>query len=40
MVGEYGWSSAGTVVQTVNQFGGRKADEGYRYGSLGIALRL
>ncbi|WP_396219402.1 hypothetical protein [Gemmatimonas sp.] len=40
LVGEYGWSSAGTVVQTVNQFGGRKADEGYRYGSLGIAFRL
>jgi hypothetical protein len=40
VVGEYGWSSAGTIRETVNQFGGRKADEGYRYGSLGIAFRL
>jgi hypothetical protein len=40
LVGEYGWSSAGTVMQTVNQFGGREAGEGYRYGSLGIAFRL
>lgn len=40
LVGEYGWSSEGTVRETVNQFGGRKADEGYRYGSLGIAFRL
>ncbi len=40
LVGEYGWSSAGTVRETVNQFGGRKADEGYRYGSLGIAFRF
>ena len=40
LVGEYGWSSEGTVRETVNQFGGRKADEGYRYGSLGIAFRF
>jgi len=40
LVGEYGWSSAGTVRETVNSFGGRKADEGYRYGSLGIAFRF
>ena len=40
VVGEYGWSSQGTIQETVNQFGGRKADEGYRYGSLGIAFRL
>ncbi|QJR35256.1 hypothetical protein [Gemmatimonas groenlandica] len=40
VVGEYGWSGEGTVRETVNQFGGRKADEGYRYGSLGIAFRF
>lgn len=40
LVGEYGWSSQGTVQETINQFGGRKADEGYRYGSIGIAFRL
>jgi hypothetical protein len=40
LVGEYGWSSEGTVRETVNQFGGRKADEGYRYGSLGLAFRF
>ena len=40
LVGEYGWSSEGTVLETLNQFGGRKADEGYRYGSLGIAFRF
>ncbi len=40
IVGEYGWSSQGTIRETLNQFGGRKTDEGYRYGSLGIAFRL
>ncbi len=40
VVAEYGWSSAGTVQETINQFGGRKADEGYRYGSLGLAFRF
>lgn len=40
IVGEYGWSSTGTVQETINQFGTRTAGEGYRYGSLGIAFRL
>lgn len=40
LVGEYGWSSAGTVQQTVNQFGGREANGGYRYGSLGVTVRF
>ena len=40
LVAEYGWSGEGTVQETINQFGGRKADEGYRYGSLGIAFRF
>jgi len=40
VVGEYGWSSAGTIENTVNQFGGRRANEGYRYGSLGLTVRF
>lgn len=40
IVAEYGWSSAGTIEQTLNQFGSRKANEGYRYGSAGITLRF
>lgn len=40
IVGEYGWSSAGSVRETVNSFGGRSANEGYRYGSLGITARF
>ncbi len=40
IVGEYGWSSAGSLRSTVNSFGGRSANEGYRYGSLGISARF
>lgn len=40
LVGEYGWSSAGSLRSTVNTFGGRSANEGYRYGSLGISARF
>jgi hypothetical protein len=40
IVGEFGWSSAGTIEQTVNQFGGRQANEGYRYGSVGVTVRF
>lgn len=40
IVGEYGWSSAGTLQNTVNSFGGRRANEGYRYGSLGLTARF
>ncbi|WP_331047595.1 hypothetical protein [Gemmatimonas sp.] len=40
VVGEYGWSSAGTIENTVNQFGGRRANEAYRYASLGLTVRF
>ena len=40
IVAEFGWSSAGDVRQTVNTFGGRKANEGYRYASLGVTARF
>lgn len=40
IVGEYGWSSAGSLRRTVNTFGGRSANEGYRYGSIGITARF
>ena len=40
IVGEYGWSGAGTIASTVNSFGGRRANEGYRYGSIGISARF
>lgn len=40
VVAEYGWSSAGSVRQTVNTFGGRQANEGYRYGSIGVTARF
>ena len=40
LVAEYGWSGEGTVQQSINQFGDRRIDEGYRYGSLGIAFRF
>ncbi|BAH38512.1 MAG TPA: hypothetical protein DGD08_03000 [Gemmatimonas aurantiaca] len=40
VVGEYGWSSAGTIEQTVNQFGGRRANEAYRYASMGLTVRF
>jgi hypothetical protein len=40
IVGEYGRSSAGTIRETVNSFGGRRANEAYNYGSLGITARF
>jgi len=40
IVGEFGWSSAGTLRETVNTFGGRSANEGYRYGSIGLSARF
>lgn len=40
VVGEFGWSSEGDAILAVNQFGGRKANEGYRYGSLGLTVRF
>jgi hypothetical protein len=40
IVAEYGRSSAGTIRETVNSFGGRRANEAYNYGSLGISARF
>ena len=40
VVGEIGWSNAGTSTSISNQFGGRRPNEGYRYGSLGITARF
>jgi hypothetical protein len=40
LVGEFGWSAAGTADPTTNSFGGRAANEGYRYGSLGLTVRF
>ena len=40
LVGEFGWSAAGESDPTTNTFDGRVANEGYRYGSLGITVRF
>lgn len=40
LVAEVGWSSAGDDDPTINTFGGRKANEGYRYGSVGVTIRF
>jgi hypothetical protein len=40
IVGEFGWSSAGDLEPTVNAFGGRQTNEGYRYGTFGLAFRI
>jgi hypothetical protein len=40
LVLEVGQSRAGDIRQTVNSFGNRRANEAYRYGSLGIGLRF
>lgn len=40
VVGEFGWSSAGTLRETVNTFGSRRANEGYRYGSIGLTAHF
>ena len=40
IVGEYGWSSAGKNTTTTSNFGGHRANEGYRFGSLGITARF
>jgi hypothetical protein len=37
---EYGRSSAGTLRETLNTFGGRRANESYGYGSVGITVRF
>lgn len=40
LVGEVGWSAAGESDPTTNTFDGRLANEGYRYGSLGLTVRF
>ncbi|MEQ1691511.1 MAG: hypothetical protein ABMA00_09515 [Gemmatimonas sp.] len=40
LVAEYGRSSAGTLRETLNSFGGRRANEMYAYGSLGVTVRF
>ena len=40
LVGEFGWSAAGDRDPTTNSFDGREANEGYRFGSLGITVRF
>lgn len=40
IVGEFGWSAAGEADPTINAFDGRQANEGYRYGSLGLTVRF
>lgn len=40
VVAEYGRSSAGTLRQTLNTFGGRQANEAYSYGSVGVTVRF
>lgn len=37
---EYGRSNAGGLRETLNEFGGRKANEAYTYGSLGVTIRF
>lgn len=39
LVGEMGWSSAGDLQETVNTFDGHKANDKYRYYSLGFSFR-
>ena len=40
LVVEYGRSSAGTLRETLNTFGGRRANEAYTYGSVGVTVRF
>lgn len=40
LVGEYGWSSKGESLNTLNTFGSHQANEGYRYGSVGLTVRF
>ena len=40
LVAEVGWSAKGDARPTLNSFGGRQANEGYRYGSLGFTTRF
>lgn len=40
LVAEAGWSSAGEADPLVNTFDSRVANDGYRYGSLGLTVRF
>lgn len=40
LVAEIGWSAAGEQDPTTNTFDGRAANEGFRYGSLGVTVRF
>ncbi len=40
LVLEVGQSQAGDIRETINTFGDRRANEGYRYGSLGFGFRF
>lgn len=40
LVGEYGWSSQGERLNTLNTFGTHQANEGYRFASLGLTVRF
>ncbi len=40
LVAEVGWSEKGTARPALNSFGGRQANERYRYGSLGLTTRF
>ena len=40
LVGEYGWSSKGESLNTLNTFGTHQANEGYRYASVGLTVRF
>lgn len=40
LVAEVGWSAKGDARPTLNTFGGRQANEGYRYASLGLTTRF
>jgi hypothetical protein len=39
LVGEIGWSAAGDIYETRNSFDGHKANDKYRYYSLGFSFR-
>jgi hypothetical protein len=40
LIAEYGWSDNGERLHTINRFGDRQANEGYRYGSVGLTVRF
>ena len=40
LIGEYGWSSEGERLNTLNTFGAHQANERVRYGSLGVTVRF